>query len=471
MKTTLRESYWPSSDTGDYAKVAGRRSFSGLCILGFFASLGVAINNLKYLETYPVSLSVGFLAGCICLAAPALLAQTKHFNQAFLAFALVLSVMLGWLSVEAAALTASPNILMLAMVLAVTLVAGPLVGTLCSIYVISIYSYLYFQNYAGLTYVTAANEPFTDWTVFYVVLCVANIFILVGASIYQREMKNAADRLEFARSQADASNRAKSEFLATISHEIRTPMNGVLGMAHILNRTDLSSEQKEMVDIISDSGNHLLRIINEVLDFSKIREQKFQIECVEYDLVELLNACFTTYEHQAHKKGLAFNIVVDPSTRNRFVGDPGRMRQVMENVISNAIKFTDHGSINVAARVSKDAETAVPKIIVSVSDTGRGIEPTVQEKMFEPFTQADSSITREHGGTGLGLSISRDLCRLMGGDIKVQSAIGEGSTFTCSFIARSDRACVDPVLGETSAQTATGRFERHSKNQRSTILA
>ena len=252
---------------------------------------------------------------------------------------------------------------------------------------------------------------------------------MLGYFIDISEQRAARDAMQRAVESAEAASRAKSEFLANMSHEVRTPMNGILGMTELVLESELTAEQRADIGLVKASADALLAIVNDILDFSKIEAGKLDLEDVPFDLRQMVEDSVRVMALRARQKGLALRCELPAGLPRNLKGDPGRLRQVLINLIGNAIKFTGQGGVTVAVALGREDDERCD-ITFSVSDTGIGIPQEKQKLIFEAFAQVDGSTTREHGGTGLGLTICRRLVILMQGRIGVASEPGAGSTFS-----------------------------------------
>ena len=272
------------------------------------------------------------------------------------------------------------------------------------------------------------------------------------SGILLRSMTVMQDNIRQMMEREKAANRAKSQFLATMSHEIRTPMNGVVGTANLLATTPLNDRQTQLVHNLVGSGQALLGIINDILDLSKIEAGHFELAVVEFDPRELIAEISDLFSERCTSKGIEFIYFVAEEVPHRLTGDPARLRQVLINLVGNAIKFTERGEILIELSLT-DSTQQHATLHCSVTDTGIGIDPEQRAKIFEAFYQVDRSMTRLRGGTGLGLSIVKELVTLMGGDIGIESELGHGSRFW--FTTRLDRS--DDELAATRSPRALER--------------
>jgi signal transduction histidine kinase len=264
------------------------------------------------------------------------------------------------------------------------------------------------------------------------------------------------------REQAEAANIAKGRFLANMSHEIRTPLGAVLGFAELLGAADVNeSERERLCESIHRNGILLKRVIDDVLDLSKIEAQKLELEFGPFNLVEMIRDLELTLGHRAREKGVDFKIEIGPGLEGRFISDSTRLKQVLLNVIGNAVKFTEHGIVNVEVLKEKDEGAAGIRVGFKVSDTGIGLSPEQQRRLFEPFSQGDASTSKKFGGTGLGLVIARHLARLLGGDVELKHCKrGGGCEFYATFLMKATEAATEIAKPALNSRGASLRDKR-----------
>ncbi|MDM4772158.1 hybrid sensor histidine kinase/response regulator [Solimonas sp. SE-A11] len=313
-------------------------------------------------------------------------------------------------------------------------------------------AWLYFVGYSAYGLVGMLHFaknldwlPFTRFTqysyLFGVIIHMFAIFMSLGINVRLRERRAIA--LEHSQRDAELANRAKSDFLANMSHEIRTPLNAILGTAELINDTPLTREQRESLHTIQQSGDHLLGVIDDILDFSKVESGMLELEDAVFDLRRVVEESMELVGHKAAQKRLELACDFQPGTPDMARGDAARVRQILVNYLSNAIKFTERGDVSVTI-TSETLEAGRHRFHIAVRDTGIGIPAERLGRLFKSFSQVDASTTRRYGGSGLGLAICKRLAELMGGGVTVESAPGQGSTFAFSFVAATDPAWQPP---------------------------
>ncbi|HEY1075641.1 MAG TPA: response regulator, partial [Fontimonas sp.] len=334
------------------------------------------------------------------------------------------------------------------------LVLAPVIVALCIVLIVRSQpgAWLNFIGYAvygavGMLHFAKNLDwlPFTRFTQYSyligVIVHMLAIFLGLGINVRQRE--RSAMALEHARKDAELANRAKSDFLANMSHEIRTPLNAILGTSELLGDTPLNRDQRQCLDTIQQSGDHLLGVINDILDFSKVESGMLELEDAVFELRRVVEESLELLGHNAAQKRIELACDFAPGTPEMLRGDAARVRQILVNYLSNAIKFTERGDVSVEVR-AETLDGARHRFRISVKDSGIGIPADRLDRLFKSFSQVDTSTTRRYGGSGLGLAICKRLAELMGGDVAVESQPGHGSTFSFSFVAATDPAWNPP---------------------------
>ena len=287
----------------------------------------------------------------------------------------------------------------------------------------------------------------------------------------RREQQASMQELREARQRSEAANQAKSEFLAMMSHELRTPLNGVLGMLQLMNTTGLSDEQRDYVRAGLESTSHLMDVINDILDFSRIESGRLEFEELYFSPGELIRSCVMNFHYLAEQKGLRLELHgLEQLGDTEVLTDPTRLRQILTNLVSNAVKFTEQGSVDVEANLAPLADQRY-RLEIGVRDTGPGIPEEHREELFEPFSQLDSSTSRQHGGAGLGLAICRRLADLLGGELRVWSRAGEGTRFLLRLEVEGRRGREAEAHGPGAGEQLRGRVLLVEDNQVNRLVA
>lgn len=427
-KPALIEFLWPPVVNDDYLEAARKRCLMVISLTAAAAGLWSGSLNLSAsFAEYPVQTVFALVAPAVLLACPVLLTlgiRTRVVAYFFLGvtFAAMLAV-----PVIAGGMFSRATLFMLAWAVLTTLFLGWREGLAAAAVVFCSYMGLHhFRHDIPPSVHEISLETISGWLFFGLSLTL--LILIIGAATIQREMERATTKLSEARAEAEAANKAKSEFLAKMSHEIRTPMNGVLGMAEVLSKSSLTGEQRLYADTIMSSGKSLLTIINDILDFSKVEAGRLTLRNDVFHLKSLVDQIEVLFATSARQRQIDFIVAYHAPADIKLIGDADRIRQVLINLVGNAIKFTNKGYVKLC--VEANIKTDAAQVEFSVQDTGVGISADKLERVFEDFEQAESTTTRRFGGAGLGLTISKQLAEAMNGEISVRSALGQGSTFT-----------------------------------------
>ena len=428
LSSRIIEYFWPHAESGDYLDNARRRSLNTFCLLGAFLSIFTAIKHFHqpHLDA-PLLYSAVLMSFVMYLTCPLLLMngwKTSHAGYLFCGYSIFRLCIIGFYSGGIVSIQA---IFFIPCVLVVALLFGWREGILTTLFVFSIYISAYIFRDALDAQLLVTQTDGRPALVLMAGLITTALFILTSAATFQHEMTKAAIKLAESRVEAESANKAKSEFLANMSHEIRTPMNGVLGMSELLKETQLTSKQEMYADTIYRSGNTLLTLINDILDFSKIEAGKLELHSEPFDLAAAIDDVAMLLGPHARKKNLELIVRIPPTLPGKVIGDAGRFRQIVTNLVSNAIKFTRSGYVLIDVN-GKQTNGAIA-LQLRVQDTGIGIPADKLKLVFDKFTQAESTTTRDFGGTGLGLAITQNLAEMMGGNVSAESSYGKGSMF------------------------------------------
>jgi len=426
----LWELVWPPVRDGNMLEAARERMLNVMAItvagLGGFAG---ALNLAANIHTYPLQGLAGVIIPASALTIPLIARNPRLVKPAGAALCVALYLLVTGMIGTIGGMYHPAAIYFVGLpVPAAFLIgyrSGLAVAVLCCATMLGLY---FFGGGINNPFAGHITPYFVGWNT--IVLVVLTLGIGVVASVFQHQLEGAGHALDRARRRAHAASRAKSDFLAGISHEIRTPMNAILGMAQALENADIPPAQKAQAETLGRSGQLLLRLVNDVLDLSKIEAGKMEIEATRFSLADAAGTVGALYGPAARDKGLSMDIGLSEAAHAPMIGDPVRISQILNNLVSNAIKFTAQGGVSVDIDCHEDPAAQDLEVVIRVSDTGIGIQPDQAARLFQPFTQADAATARTYGGTGLGLTIVRRLCDLMNGDITLHSVPGRGATFT-----------------------------------------
>jgi len=437
---SLQSKYWPESRDGAELLVASERTFATFCILAGVSGTLVSITNLPYFPVHPFQLITGQLIALGFLIAPLLINGHKSFARRMTLTGYGAMAILLLMSLSIGNLISSSSLLLLPAISAFTLILGwrfGLAATLgsCGSFVVG-----YFSNLS--TPSAVAPDP-----AYLVSLICGAVILFLGSTIYRREMQRATNRIEAERRRAKEADRAKSEFLAMMSHEIRTPMNGVIGMLQLLAMSEIGQTERDQARTALGSAQSLLTILNDILDYSKNDAGGVELHETAFDLAETMTKVSDLFQPLAQAKGIGFKVHGLEDLPPLVVTDEEKLRQVVGNLASNAIKFTDSGSVDITVTYRATMTGSASGLLrLDVEDTGIGIPQDQQGLVFDRFQQIEASNSRRFGGTGLGLAICRQLTEMMGGTIGLTSAPGKGSRFRVDIPCES----APQIAGATS---------------------
>jgi signal transduction histidine kinase/ActR/RegA family two-component response regulator len=427
-RSAISQFFWPPVIDGDYLDAARKRCLLVVSIaVAIVGSLSGWRNFETSMTTYPVQTIIAIVVPLVFLVCPFLIARTSRVRGVawfFLGFSYLGIIAV---AVIAGGMFSRSALFLLPWAVMATLFLGWKEGVGAAVIVFGTYLALYFmRGMIAPSVYEMSIDALSHWLV--VGLSMTLVMLITGAAIFQREMEQAAVKLCEARTEAESANRAKSDFLAMMSHEIRTPMNGVLGMAEMLEDTELTDQQRLYAQTITSSGASLMAIINDILDLSKIEAGHISLSNKPFALRSFIEQISMLFKLRANQQQLDLFVELDDNLPDHISGDAGRIRQILINLIGNALKFTEKGHIKL--KVSGAVMAGDVELSFIVEDTGIGIPEDKIDDIFRKFEQVEGTTTRRFDGAGLGLAISRQLAHAMGGDITAQSVCGEGCTFT-----------------------------------------